>query len=186
MIREAPSRQQGLIKHFRYLADTGGFEPVLSAIMVQAQSVTLDEDENLVVQFSGEKRLTCRPPEDPEIYTSWPESFCRLVAVHGFISFPDDSGWALNLGDMGGFDYSFLEEGDNERLLSLVDSPEEILNPFTDYSDWWIYHPTEKNPQGEPLLCLFSHESCEVEKKCPYNAGSLLLARMAEVLNSHP
>jgi hypothetical protein len=106
-----------------------------------------------------------------------------MVSVHEYISFPDNSGWNLTLGDTQSLELDFIEEGGGE-LAELITTADDILSPMSDYSDWWIFHSTKKNSQGEPLLCLFSHESCDIEEEVDCNAGELFLQKVAEQLEN--
>jgi Leucine-rich repeat (LRR) protein/predicted DNA-binding WGR domain protein len=170
--------KKALVKHFSYLADTPGFEPVLNAVFEEAHGVSEDEG-NLIVSFRGERVLTASPPADPVKYKDWPQSFQKCVSVHENLSFPDQ-GWALHLGDAGLFDSTFLQEVESE-LLDSVDA-DDVLCPVTDYSDWWLYHPGVMNPWNEPGIAFFSHEGGDIEKPVFLNAGSLFLKLMAETL----
>ena len=176
----ADDLQKALVEHFAYLADTDEFMPVLENIMAKAKSVKLSEN-NLVIHFPGGNEMSCNEPAE-DGYEKYPESFRKIVEKHEFISFPDDGGWALELGESGNFEPEMFEDGDSD-LTEQVDNLGDILCPFTDYSDWWIYHPTEKNPQSEPTLCLASHESADIEKTVTCNIGSLFLKRIAECLD---
>jgi hypothetical protein len=153
---------------------------VLAAIAARAESVGIETAKgSLRVHFADGKMLTCREPAAAGDYAQFPASFRNVTAKHRYILFPDTSGWALVSGE-GDEVREFVPESDDSQL---ADNADAILCPFTDFSDWWIFHPTERNPQGEPVLCLFSHESCKIEERAQYNVGSLLLRRMAEVLN---
>ena len=167
-----------LCKHFAYLADTPGFEPILSAIMQKAHKVQVEENK-LVVSFPGNDKLFASPPADMSKYQSWPKSFQKCVAVHEYLAFPEE-GWSMYLGDAGNFEAEYLEE-DESDLLDHVEA-ENALCPITEYSDWWLYHPGKKNYSGEDSLCFFSHEGGDIEKPIEYNVGSLFLKMMAESL----
>ncbi len=169
---------KALCDHFAYLADTPGFEPILSAIMQKAHSVEIEKN-NLIVSFPGNDKLTASPPADLSEYKNWPKSFQKCVSVHEFLSFPEE-GWAMYLGDAGNFEAEYLEE-DESDLLDYTEA-ENVLCPITDYSDWWLYHPGKKNFSGEDSLCFFSHEGGDVDKPIEYKAGSLFLKMMAESL----
>jgi hypothetical protein len=80
------------------------------------------------------------------------------------------------LGASGNFDPSYLADSE------LADVAKKVQVPLTDYSDWWLYHPREKGPNGEPGLCFFSHEGGDVDAPVEIPAGSLFLRRLAEVL----
>ncbi len=175
-ILNAGDLKQALVEHFSFLADNKGFEPVLEAVMARAHEVNL-EGVTLQVEFPGRKTLVCSPPADPGDYAAWPKSFQNIVKHHETLAYPE-TGWSLNLGDVGNFEVEFLEDADSE-LLEYVDDPSDILCPITDYSDWWLYHPSEVNPAGEPALCFFSHEGGDIEDPVNYNAGSYFLMRIA-------
>jgi|GEM_PF-1908724 len=167
-----------LIEHFAYLADTPGFEPVLKAVMMEAHNAELDGD-NLVINFRGDRTLTASPPADLKKYNEWPDSFRKCIAKHEYMSFPEE-GWALYLGNAGGFEPEYLEDEESE-LLDYIDA-EDALCPITDYSDWWLYHPGKKNSFGEPSLCFFSHEGGDVEDPQPYKVGAFFLMKVADIL----
>ncbi len=171
-----------LVEHFSYLADSDGFLPVLEAIMKQAKSVELsDEAELLAIHFGDDKELACSEATSGD-FSGWPASYKKIMAKHEFITFPDDGGWALELGDLGSLEPEMFEDGDSD-FLSLFTNPGDIQCPLTDYSDWWVYHPQAKNTQGEPMLCLASHESGDIEEYVACNIGSLFLKRVAEYLD---
>ena len=179
-LNDAPDLHKVLVEHFTYLADSDGFMPVLETVMAKAKSVKLEEN-NLIICFPDDNEMSCSEPA-ADGYEKWTASFRNIVSKHEFISFPDDSGWALELGESGNFEPEMFEESDSD-LTQKVDNLDDILCPFTDYSDWWIYHPTKKNPQGEPMLCMASHESADIEERVTCNVGSLFLKRMAECLD---
>jgi hypothetical protein len=162
-------------EHFRYLIDTPGFEPVFAAIFARAKAATVDGDQ-IVVDFGEGEKLHASPPAAPDAYSSWPAGFQALVAHHEYLSFPDDDGWCLTLGDVGTFESSYLENSE------LADDRAGILVPLTDYSDWWLYHPSERNSHGEPGICYFSHEGGDVDAPVELNPGALFLSRMASTL----
>ncbi len=162
-----------LCAHFAYLADSPGFDEVLKAVMSNAKKAEL-KDGNLVVTFGDKQVLTATPAGNPKEYKAWPKSFKALVSKHEMLSFPDDSGWCIMLGDHGGFEKDGFEE--------LEDMEEDVLSPICDYSDWYIYHPKEKNASNEPGLCYASHEGSGIDAPLDYNAGSLFLEKMARAM----
>ncbi|MDI7198116.1 hypothetical protein QMM61_15635 [Leptospira santarosai] len=174
---------KGLAKHFSYLADSPGFELVLEQIMREAKSVEISKQNgNLIVKFD-EDILTASPPLDKKKLGKWPKSFQNLMTVHGSLSLEKAQ---LYLGPNGAFESEDLLEylddlEDKQDILGEINA-DEILSPITDYSDWWLYHPTKKNKEGQPLLFFYSHEGYIKDKK-EYNVGSLFLERLAEQLN---
>jgi len=169
----APDLHKALVDSFSFLADSDGFAPVLEAIMKQVESVEMQDDgydrDAIYLRFPGddEPELIYGEVED-EDYSAYPQSYQKIVDSCMYIIFPDDGGWALQFGND-----SFNTE----------ETKDKILSPLSDFSDWWIYHPTAKNPQGEPLLCLVSHGTRKTVKAVSCNIGSLLLKRMAESMN---
>ncbi|MCL2325918.1 MAG: WGR domain-containing protein, partial [Proteobacteria bacterium] len=162
-LNKAPNLQKALVEHFIDLADSPNSKPVLEAIMAKAESVSLS-GKSLIIHFQDDQEMSVSGPLDnvDTDYAAYPKSFRAVMKKYGALSFPDD-GWAIHLCDSGNFEVEMLEDVDSE-LLEYVDDPSEILCPLTDYSDWWIYHPKEKNPQGEPALCYISHEGGDVEE----------------------
>ncbi|MDI7229973.1 hypothetical protein QMM87_15070 [Leptospira santarosai] len=173
---------KGLAKHFSYLADSPGFELVLEQIMREAKSVEISKQNgNLIVKFD-EDILTASPPLDKKKLGKWPKSFQNLMTVHGSLSLEKAQ---LYLGPNGAFEsedlFEYLDDlEDKQDILGEINA-DEILSPITDYSDWWLYHPTKKNKEGQPLLFFYSHEGYILEKRgC--NVGSLFLELLAEKL----
>ncbi|EMO14744.1 WGR domain protein [Leptospira santarosai str. CBC523] len=178
-LRDAENLSEALTTHFSYLADMPGFDAILKKIMQQAENITILEAERKFTVNFGKKLLHAFEPEaNPE--SAWPQSFKKIVAVHSILEFGDKNALLdpdFVLGDSGSFDESFLTD---EEIL---ESDTEILSPMVDdCSDWWIYHPSEKNALGEPALCFVSHESASVEPPEEWNIGALFLKRLAETL----
>ena len=180
-LNKAPNLQKALVEHFIDLADSPNSKPVLEAIMAKAESVSLS-GKSLIIHFQDDQEMSVSGPLDnvDTDYAAYPKSFRAVMKKYGALSFPDD-GWAIHLCDSGNFEVEMLEDVDSE-LLEYVDDPSEILCPLTDYSDWWIYHPKEKNPQGEPALCYISHEGGDVEEGDTDNIGSVFLSLVARCL----
>lgn len=178
--RDEPALHEALLRHFAFLLDSPGMEPVARAVFAQAHAVEV-HDGALVVRFLNGDELTCAPPADSvQNYQAWPTSFQAIVKHHERLSFPDDD-WAIHLGDHGGFDSEYLKEEESE-LLEAADDAAEVLSPLAVYSDWWLYHPRERNATGEPALCYVSHEGGEAAPPVTLNVGAQFLLSMAQTL----
>ncbi|EMM85173.1 hypothetical protein LEP1GSC039_0207 [Leptospira santarosai str. 2000027870] len=173
-IANATDLIQVLTRHFAYLADSPGYDRLLESIMQKVLNVRIEED-SLQILFRNNFLLKASAPASIEKFTTWPECFQRLIIVHQLIEFGDSKNrnvnWEFILGDHG----SFLDEFIDEEF-------ENSESPLVDASDWWIYHPKEKNEQGQPILYFVSHESGKVKESFPHNVGSLFLRRLADRL----
>lgn len=173
----APNLPKALCNHFSYLVDTPGYDKVLSAIMATAVSAKIQE-KNLIIEFPDEEKLIARPPTGVRSYDKWPSDFRVAMAHHDALTYPEDDTWALILGDKGIFDRESVIES-NEALQDVKD-PENLLSPITDFSDWWLYHPTKIQSNGEPALCRLTHEDGKIKPCVHQGIGALFLKRMAE------
>jgi len=151
-----------LPSHFAYLADSPGADALLAAICAQATGVEVRRDV-LVVHFDDDRDLIAEPPGDPTAYARWPRAFQVAIAHHACLAFPDDDGWCLMLGDHGNY------EG-------------PLRSPIRDFSDWYVYDPTQPAADGEPGLAFDSHEGGGVQKARGYGLGTTFLLRIAEAL----
>lgn len=175
-IINATDFSKALTLHFTYLADSPGYDRLLESIMQKVLSVRIEED-TFQVLFQNNFLLKASAPVSSEEVTTWPESFQKLVGVHQLIEFGDSNDQNANrdfiLGDHGSFLDEFIGEEEFENAKSpLIDGQ----------SDWWIYHPQEKNEQNQPMLYFVSHESGKVKESFPHNVGSLFLKRLADRL----
>lgn len=78
------------------------------------------------------------------------------------------------------FDFGIFDEGD--RVYEIFDGKaSNVLCPlhYQDNSDW-IYHPTEKNKEGEPAIFPVIHELEDEINPIYYNVGSLFLQQLAD------
>jgi len=180
-IVDAKDMHQALYDHFLYLCDTPGFEPLLKAVMNEALGVEI-KNKALVVTFRGMEILTAQKPASKE-NAKYPKSFSAVLARHEHLSlrkaqrgigvhgmFNEDDGW-----------YEGLEDEGSELLD--FGSLNKIISPMYDYSDLWLYHPAEKNPQGEPVLYYLSHEGGDIYNEQYCNIGSLFLKRFVSSLD---
>ncbi|MBF3378311.1 hypothetical protein [Leptospira borgpetersenii] len=161
-----------LTRHFSYLVDNPEYDRLLRAVMQKASSCRIEED-SLQIVFPNDLLLSASAPSSLEESTIWPESFKRLINVHEFIEVGDANTHIardLVLGDHG----SFLDEYIDNEEFAEAESP-----LIDDQSDWWIYHPEEKNEQNQPMLYYVSHESENVKESFPHNVGILFLKRLA-------
>ncbi|EMY14391.1 leucine rich repeat protein [Leptospira weilii str. Ecochallenge] len=175
-IVNAKDLHKALIRHFSYLADSPGYEKVLEAVMKEAVSAEI-RSGNLVIKFGDDELVGSRPANGNE-YKKWPQSFKTLIAQHRHLGLESAR---VTLGDTDSFEGDYLEESDSEWLQ--YGDPNRVLCPIVDYSDWWLYHPKEKNSMGEPTIHFFSHEGGDVGEANDMNAGSLFLERVADKLN---
>ncbi|EKO35287.1 WGR domain protein [Leptospira santarosai str. CBC379] len=173
---KAQDLPKALVQHFSYLIDYPGYDRLLEAVMQKASNVRIEEN-TLQILFSDDYLLSASPPSSsPEEFSEWPESFRKLTEVHEFIEFGSSAPYIardLVLGDHG----SFLDEYINDETFENAESP-LIYNQ----SDWWIYHPEEKNEHGQSMLYRVSHENGNVKESFPHNIGSLFLKRIADCL----
>ena len=172
-VEETGTTTFDLKEHFRYLVDTPGFEPVFEAVFARATKMSGDA-RSLTVHFGPKMRLHATPPAAASAYKKWPRSFQAAIANHEHLSFPDQGG--VHLGEAGTFESRYLDDSKLSRY------ERSILVPVTDYSDWWLYDPEEKNAHGELGLSYFSHEGGDVGAPVDLNVGALFLRRMAEIL----
>jgi Leucine-rich repeat (LRR) protein len=178
-IAAAEDRQAALVEHFRYLADTPGFEPVLEAVMKAVVDVTVDDKglDQLILHFPGTEKLCAAAPA-PDPSESYPQSFRNVLSRHSFLELED--AW-VQLGDHGMFD-DWVDDLEAEGSELVEFGLDTILSPMSNYSDLWIYHPGVKNAYGEPALCYISHEGGDICDPEDWNIGSLFLSCAANVL----
>ncbi|QDK22055.1 WGR domain-containing protein [Leptospira weilii] len=173
-----------LAEHFSCLADMPGFDLVLQSLMQHAEQVEIqDADEtkkSLVVRFrKDDDELIASPPFLGSQYKTYPRSFQNIMKKHSNLYL--NKAW-LFLGNDGGFEAEQLEYVDSE-WLNLVKKPSQIQVALTDYSNWWLYHPENKNGFGEPTIHFCSHEDMEIEEEgVPYNVGAFFLKNLVERL----
>ncbi|EMY77941.1 WGR domain protein [Leptospira weilii serovar Ranarum str. ICFT] len=175
-IVDAKDLHKALIEHFSYLVDNPKYDRLLEAIMQKVQSAAVEEN-SLQILFPNDFVLNASAPSSIEESGTWPESFKKLIEVHELIEFGDSKNRHIDrdlvLGDHGSFSDEFIDDEEFENAESpLID----------DQSDWWIYHPEEKNEQNQPMLYYVSHESAGVKENFPHNVGSLFLKRLADRL----
>ncbi|WP_061218823.1 WGR domain-containing protein [Leptospira weilii] len=165
--------QKDLTKHFLYLADSPGFEPIVRKVFEHAKAAKINKN-TLVVEFKSGKTLTASPPGNPNSYKKFPKSFLKLIEKHNTLKTD-----RLELGK-GYFDFGIFDEGD--RVYEIFDGKaSNVLCPlhYQDNSDW-IYHPTEKNKEGEPAIFPVIHELEDEINPIYYNVGSLFLQQLAD------
>jgi hypothetical protein len=179
----AEDRHAALVEHFRYLADTPGFEPVLEAVMKTVIDVTVtdeEDEEQLILHFQGGEKLYASAPdlgeyESPPEESSYPQSFRNVLSQHASLYLKNAM---LMLGDQDSFD-GLLRE-DSELIEFGMDA---IVSPMFDCGDLWLYHPGVKNVYGEPKLYFLSHEGGDIHDPQDWNIGSLFLVLAAEALD---
>ncbi|EMN80473.1 WGR domain-containing protein [Leptospira interrogans] len=165
--------QNDLTKHFSYLADSSGFEPVIRKIFEHTNVVKINGN-TLIVEFKNGNTLTAESPGNPSSYKKFPKSFLKLIEKHNTLKTN-----RLELGKCY-FDFDIFDEGD--RVYEIFDGKESnVLCPlkFMDNSDW-IYHPTEKNKEGEPAIFPIIHELEDEINPVYYNIGSLFLKQLCD------
>lgn len=171
-IVEAKDLHKALILHFSYLVDSPGYDRVLEGVMQEALGAEIFENK-LLIDFPAEV-LFARPPADSERYKEWPESFQKLVAKHEGLEL-DEAG--LYLGDYREFGESYVREFDKT-----IDDSSKIRSPIGDGSNYWFYHPRNKNSNNESTLYSLTYEDTVVSDPEGRKAGSLFLSRMSEIL----
>jgi hypothetical protein len=127
------------------------------------------------VLFPGGERLVAGPPATG-IDGTLPKSYQSLLRHHDTLELEKAQLW---LGEHGHFDPNGWI--DSEQLLGIVS--EKIVTPLWDYSDCWLYHPTEKNVSGEPKIYFLSHEGAAIDSPQTQNAGAVFVRRVAENLD---
>ncbi|NBW37270.1 MAG: WGR domain-containing protein [Cytophagia bacterium] len=165
-------KKQALIEHFEYLTESPSYKKVLSEIASKATNIAIDQSR-LIISFPKGK-LIASSPDKSSAFKKWPRSFQRIVSQHSTLYYPKE-GWALCLGDPGNFE---------DELIESVEEFEdkEIMCALGDFSDWWIFHPKQKNSNGEPKLCFVDHGEYGIENYTELTAGELFLHRMAELM----
>ncbi|EMM76869.1 WGR domain-containing protein [Leptospira santarosai] len=172
-IANSKDLQSDLVKHFRYLADSPGFEPVVPKIFEHATEAKLSGNQ-LIVKFKNGKTLTAASPGNPNSYKKFPKSFLKLIEKHATLKTD-----RLELGKCY-FDFDIFDEGD--RVYDTFDGKaSNVLCPlhYTDNSDW-IYHPTEKNKEGEPAIFPVIHELEDEINPVYCNIGALFLQQLCD------
>ncbi|WP_078129650.1 WGR domain-containing protein [Leptospira alexanderi] len=172
-ITNSKNLRESLAKHFLYLADSPGFESVVHKIFEHAKTAKINKN-TLVVEFKSGKTLTASSPGNPNSFKKFPKSFLKLIEKHATLKTD-----RLELGKCY-FDFDIFDEGD--RVYEIFDGKESnVLCPlhYQDNSDW-IYHPTEKNKEGEPAIFPVIHELEDEIDPVYYNIGSLFLQQLAD------
>ncbi|ULH27800.1 WGR domain-containing protein [Leptospira weilii] len=172
-IANSKDLQNDLAKHFHYLADSPGFEPIVRKVFEHAKAVKVN-DKTLIVEFKNGETLTALSPGNPNSFKKFPKSFLKLIEKHATLKTD-----RLELGKCY-FDFDIFDEGD--RVYEIFDGKEtNVLCPlhYQDNSDW-IYHPTEKNKEGEPAIFPVIHELEDEINPIYYNVGSLFLQQLAD------
>lgn len=167
---------QKLTEHFGYLLPNTHWKPVLLAIMEQVLSAEIIED-TLILHFSGKKTLTATPGVKAGTYQDWPQSFQDIVTHHEYLTFPDE-GWGFTLGQSQNFEPN-ISVGE---ALEYYENDIPLLAPFTNYSDWMVYHPDEKTTTGGSVLCDFDHGTCDFGKRITHDVGAVFLMVLAQDL----
>ncbi|WP_244894463.1 WGR domain-containing protein [Leptospira alexanderi] len=172
-----------LAEHFSCLADMPGFDVVLQSLMQYVEQVEIQDADktkkNLVIRFHKEDDdLIASPPALGSEYKTYPRSFQNIMKKHENLHLKKAD---LLLGNDGGFEAEQLEDVDSE-WLNLVKEPSQIQVALTDYSDWWLYHPENKNGFSEPTIHFCSHEDMKIEEGVPYNVGAFFLKNLVERL----
>ncbi|EMN90336.1 WGR domain-containing protein [Leptospira weilii] len=172
-IVNAKNLEESLAKHFHYLADSPGFEPIVRKVFEHAKAVKVN-GKTLIVEFENGETLTAASPGNPNSFKKFPKSFLKLIEKHASLKTS-----RLELGKCY-FDFDIFDEGD--RVYEIFDGKEtNVLCPlhYQDNSDW-IYHPTEKNKEGEPAIFPVIHELEDEINPIYYNVGSLFLQQLAD------
>ncbi|UZN07830.1 WGR domain-containing protein [Leptospira santarosai] len=172
-IANSKDLQSDLVKHFRYLADSPGFEPIVGKIFEHATEAKLSGNQ-LIVKFKNGKTLTAASPGNPNSYKKFPKSFLKLIEKHATLKTD-----RLELGKCY-FDFDIFDEGD--RVYdTFYGKASNVLCPlhYTDNSDW-IYHPTEKNKEGEPAIFPVIHELEDEINPVYCNIGALFLQQLCD------
>ncbi|AXR62759.1 WGR domain-containing protein [Leptospira mayottensis] len=172
-IANSKDLQKDLTKHFLYLADSPGFESVVRKIFEHAKTAKINKN-TLIVEFENGKTLTASSPGNPNSYKKFPKSFLKLIEKHNTLKTD-----RLELGKCY-FDFDIFDEGD--RVYDLFDGKaSNVFCPlrYTDNSDW-IYHPTEKNKEGEPAIFPVIHEMEDEINPVYHNIGALFLQQFCD------
>ncbi|WP_061246695.1 WGR domain-containing protein [Leptospira noguchii] len=170
--------QKELIKYFEYLMDTDGYKQILTSLFSQVEDAKIKND-TLTILFKKGFQLIAGPPGDKNKYTKWPQTFQEKMVHHSTLSFIDENRNGV-----------FLQEVDLDPVYDLeLDETElneyplkSIKIPMSDYSNFWIYHPKEKNPSNEPSLIFYDHGGI-LDLTPNFNIGAAFLKRCAELLD---
>ena len=126
----------------------------------------------------GGHQVTVGPAADAEDFTGWPSSFRAFVKELGALRLDDD---ALVIGEDA--------DGGLDSLASLLDKTElagkaaEVHCPVEQRPNWWIYHPLDKAPSGEPRIHLLDHGGPSFQKGEGFDhIGSLALHLLADMI----
>ncbi|EMO43727.1 WGR domain-containing protein [Leptospira santarosai] len=178
-LANSKSLHRDLTRHFIYLADTPGFEPVVAAMMQKAQKAEIREDL-LVIHFEEGRVITASPPVSSNPYVKWPASFQKLIQQHGRIVFGKYGD--IQLGDHGIFDFDMFDDGDDvfELFKGKGANARSPLFSNAPNKTSWLYHPKLKNSQGEPAIFPCTHELEDEIDPVYSNVGSLFLERVAD------
>jgi hypothetical protein len=165
--------QKSLIKHFKFLSDTYGYEDLLVLLMKEATRAEIKND-TLVVEFGKKDKLIALPPTKDQ-HKEWPDSFRKIISQHEEIRLEKAQ---ISLGTRGSFEPEFLEESEWAEKLNT----KNVLSPISEHADWWIYNPRKKNKTKQPTLHFLSHEEEEPGEGEEVNVGTLFLQRVANAL----
>lgn len=143
-----------LVAHFSYLVDDA-HRALLSTLMGSVKGMKF-ENGTMKLLFEDDEVLSATAAgADPG--ADWPDSFRDAVKFHALHSFPDESGFALVLGDHGNY------EGAEK-------------SPLRDFADWWVVDAQSGR------LSFVSHEGGGPKKPVPASAGVMFVRRVAESL----
>ncbi|NBW37235.1 MAG: WGR domain-containing protein [Cytophagia bacterium] len=179
-ITDAKNLENAVLKHFSFLCDCPGFEPILKAVMKNPQQAQVKENK-LVISYQNFQIIADEPISNK---VKCPKSLMSILNQHGQISIERENETQINLGLHSRLDFGLYDEGDSLYELFGGDDKKAIgfmVDKFR-IDRFWLYHPTHKNQFGEPAAFPISHEREDEIDIVEYNAGSLFLICAAEML----
>ena len=179
----APDLSQALQRHFRYLADSPGFQSVLEEVMALATSAevrTLSRSKQvLVVSFGPDDEELVAYPPDLKVASGYPDLALAAAKIHAQLRVGD----RLILGPQCSFDFGAYDEddaiyqhfeGDDRKI-------QEAMWDSVSSDTHWLYHASATNASGQPALFPVVHELEGVIDPIEANLGSVFLHQLVHL-----
>lgn len=176
-------------------------EVIFDRLFADIESIEANDDGSWLLTLQNDEQEACEITFDPpfvgEASEDVPPSFLALVRCFNGITYEGYLPMGLNGLDesgsiqsaCGGWDSSYLEEGDNEGFLEKLAeadlSSADVPGPIDFFQNWIILHPAEANLLGEPSVYFVSHGDCEavrVEAAQTLPWGPLMLRVLAQAI----
>ncbi len=159
-------------ERLEFLAQTPTDRQILAALLEKVSSVEVGRDSWRLEL--GHSTLQFGPPGDPSKYADWPASFRTFVERLGVLRLNEDE-LVVGEGADGGVDcLESLLEG-----TELQGREHEVRCPVEQIPNWWIFHPDERNAEGEPQLRHLAHGGGNFGGESFERLGSLALQLIA-------